>query len=383
MNLAAVLEGRWPWHIVDGNLESDQAAAAVAAVGERPHALVGISTMPGPQMVSAIEISLAIRRAHPSVPIVWGGYFPTIYPDAAINAPYVDYLVRGQGELTLLELLARLADAGPPSPTESARDVSGLGDVLGLTWKTQGQAMHNPERPGASPDVMPVLPYEKLPDINTYLRPSFLGARTAVYQAALGCRFKCEFCGVVSMWNGKTHLEGPDRLLHSLGMLKNRWGADGIQFYDNNFFDHEDSSLPVLDALGTLSMPWWCFARTDIMSRFSATTWEKIRRSRLRMAFFGAEAADNETLNRMKKGARVEHTLEVAVRCREYGVVPEFSFILGGPEDPEGQVEKTFAFIRRIKTSILTPRSFFSTTARRRSAIARRRCARPAPSTCR
>jgi hypothetical protein len=67
------------------------------------------------------------------------------------------------------------------------------------------------------------------------------------------------------------------------------------------------------------------------------------------MAFFGAEAADNETLNRMKKGARVEHTLEVAVRCREYGVVPEFSFILGGPEDPEDQIEKTFAFIRRIK----------------------------------
>jgi radical SAM superfamily enzyme YgiQ (UPF0313 family) len=375
LNLAAVLEGRWPWRIVDGNVEEDQVGAVLAAVGSRPHVLVGISTMPGPQMVSAIEISSALRRAYPSVPIVWGGYFPTIYPDAAINASYVDYLIRGQGELTLLELLARLPDAGSPSALDSSRDPSALRDVLGLTWKSDGQAVHNPERPGASPDAFPLLPYDSLPNIATYFRPTFLGSRTAVYQAALGCRFKCEFCGVVSMWNGKTHLEAPERLLHSLGMMKERWGADGIQFYDNNFFDREDTSQPVLDALGKLSMPWWCFARTDTLSRFSASTWEKIRKSRLRMAFFGAEAASDEILIRMKKGARVEHTLEVARRCREYGVVPEFSFILGGPEDPEDQIEKTFTFIRHIKT--LNPDSeivlqYYSPTPQRDRKAARR-----------
>ena len=73
--------------------------------------MVGVTVMPGPQVAPAIEISAAIRAAFPSVPIVWGGYFPTLYPDSAINAPYVDYLVRGQGEATLLDLLARLPDA--------------------------------------------------------------------------------------------------------------------------------------------------------------------------------------------------------------------------------------------------------------------------------
>ena len=57
-------------------------------------------------------MSTAIRDAHPHVPIVWGGYFPTLYPNSALNAAYVDYLVRGQGEDTLLELLERLPDAG-------------------------------------------------------------------------------------------------------------------------------------------------------------------------------------------------------------------------------------------------------------------------------
>ena len=342
LSLAAVLEGRFPWRIVDGNLDRDPIKTALAALAERPHQLAAISVMTGPQVVSAVEMSRAIRAAHPSLPIVWGGYFPSLYTSAAINAPYVDYLVRGQGERAILALLARLPDG------------SALSDVPRLSWKRDGEVVHNPEAPDISPNELPPLPYERLPSVRDYLRPSFLGSRTAVYQGALGCRFKCDFCGVVSMWNGKTLLEAPERLRVAMTMLRDRWGADAIQFYDNNFFDHEDTSVPILDVLGDLQMPWWCFARTDTLSRFSASTWEKIKKSRLRMAFFGAEAASDEVLNRMRKGARAHHTLEVAARCKEYGVIPEFSFILGGPmldgEEPEGQIEETFRFVRRIKT---------------------------------
>jgi len=151
------------------------------------------------------------------------------------------------------------------------------------------------------------------------------------------------------MWNGKTSLEGPDRLRLELGTLRDRWGADAVHFFDHNFFDREETSLPILDALVDLQMPWWCYARADTLANFKTATWEKIRRSRLRMAYIGAEAASDEVLARMRKGARVEHTLEVARRCREYGVIPEFSFVLGGPDDPEGEIEKTFEFIRRLK----------------------------------
>jgi anaerobic magnesium-protoporphyrin IX monomethyl ester cyclase len=368
LNLAAVLEGRWPWRIIDGNIDADPVGLALAALAEQPHALVGVTVMPGPQVPTAIEISSAIRTAFPAVPIVWGGYFPTLYPDSAINAPYVDYVVRGQGEQTLLELLAQLPDAGPPTALDSARDSTAIAGLAGLTWKRDGQPVHNSDRATIPPAALPLLPYHRLRDVRTYLRPSFMGARTAVHQAALGCRYKCDFCGVVSMWNGKTTLDLPERLSLSLGTLRDRWGADGIQFYDHNFFDREESSGPVLDVLATLGMPWWCYARADTLANFSTATWEKIRRSRMRMAYIGAEAASDEVLARMRKGTRVEHTFEVASRCREYGVIPEFSFVLGGPEDPEGEIEKTFTFIRRIK--VLNPRAeiilyFYSPTPQR------------------
>jgi anaerobic magnesium-protoporphyrin IX monomethyl ester cyclase len=348
LHLGAVLEGRREWRILDGNLGPIQ-SAALGALAERPHALVGVTVMPGPQVAPAIEISAAIRASFPSVPIVWGGYFPTLYPDSAINAPYVDYLVRGQGEGTLLELLARLDDAGPPTRLDSAADTTAIRDVAGLTWKRNGRAVHNPERALVDPDGLPPLPYERLDDMRGYLRPTFMGKRTAVHQAAVGCRFKCEFCGVVSMWNGKTRLDTPARLDSALRTLRDRWGADGLQFYDHNFFNREASSLPVLDVLAKIGLPWWCYARADTLARFSDSSWEAIRRSRLRMTYIGAETASDEALLRMRKGSRVDHTLEVAARCRQYGVIPEFSFVLGGPEDPEGDIDKTLAFIRKIK----------------------------------
>ena len=348
LHLAAVLEGQRPWQILDGNL-GPIVLSALEALRARPHAFVGVTVMPGPQVVTAIAISAAIRAAFPEVPIGWGGYFPTLYPASAINAPYVDYLIRGQGEGTLLELLDRLPAAGAPTARDSATDARAMEDVRGLTWKRDGAAVHNPERAVIPPETFPRLPYERV-DMKAYLLTTFMGRRTAVHQHALGCRFKCGFCGVVSMWNGTTLLDGPARLDESLRTLRDRWGADGVQFFDHNFFDREETSLPVLDVLAKLAMPWWCYARADTMARFSTSTWETLRRSRLRMAYIGAETSSDDVLSRMHKGSRVDHTLEVTARCREAGVIPELSFVLGGPGDPEAEIENTFRFIRKIKS---------------------------------
>jgi anaerobic magnesium-protoporphyrin IX monomethyl ester cyclase len=362
LHLASVLEGQRPWRILDGNFESELVESAIAALRERPHALVGVTVMPGPQVAPAIAISAAIRRAVPDVPIVWGGYFPTLYPDAAINASYVDVIVRGQGEQALLDLLS-----------SDLHDESALSAIKGISWKRNGQTVHNPDSAIVDPQTLPALPYAGLGEVQRFMPPSFLGSRTAVYQAALGCRYRCSFCGVVSMWNGHTVLDAPARVLNAGRELRDRWGADSMQFFDHNFFDREETSLPMIDALETLRLPWWCYARADTLARFETATWEKLRRSRLRMVYVGAESGSDAALAQMKKGSRVEHTVEVVRRCREYGVVPELSFMLGGPDDPEGEIESTFAFIRHIKT--LHPEAeivlyYYSPTPQRRRGAA-------------
>ena len=349
LSLGAALEGKAPYRLLDGNLDPDVEATLLAALGEAPHALVGMTVMPGPQVGPAIALSEAVKRRHPKVPVVWGGYFPTLYPASAINAPYVDVVVRGPGEETLPHLAAILPSAGPPGSLSSAADASILRGIPGITWKDARAVVHNADRPFRPPDELPPYPFGRLGDPARWLRPTALGRRTGVHQAAVGCRYRCSFCGVVSMFDGKTILSSAARVAAAVRRLKHELGADAVQFYDNNFFDREESSIPVLEALVPVGLPWWCYARPDALAEFSARTWDLLRRSGLKMAYVGAEAASDEALRRMHKGAKVEQTLEVARRCRENGIVPEFSFVLGGPEDPEGEIEKTLAFVRRLK----------------------------------
>ena len=107
MALAAVLEGREEYGIVDGNLDENPTATILDLIRQYEVELLGVSVMPGPQMAAAMTSCKEIRSQHPKLPIVWGGYFPSIYSDSALNARYVDYVVRGQGEDTLLELHRR------------------------------------------------------------------------------------------------------------------------------------------------------------------------------------------------------------------------------------------------------------------------------------
>ncbi len=340
LTLAAGLEGKARCRIVDANFDDDATATLLSSLAAERPALVGVTVMPGPQVAPAIALSTAVRERHPDVPIVWGGYFPTLYPDAALAAPYVDVVVRGPGEATLADLLAALG---------AAKGARSLANVTGISWKAGGRVVHNAERPLGPPDALPPLPYELLGDVSRFLQPTYLGLRTAVHQAAIGCRHRCSFCGVVSMFDGKTLLPPAERVARDLLVLKERHGADAVQFYDHNFFDREETTVPLAEALSRVGLPYWCYARTDALARFPARTWELVKRSGLRMVFMGAEAASDEALRRMHKGARVDETLEATRRCREAGIVPELSFVLGGPGDAEDEIETTLRFIRKLK----------------------------------
>ena len=335
--LAAVLEGREEYRIVDGNVESDSTSTILRLIDQHAVDLLGVTVMPGPQMAAAMEASREIRRVHPKVPIVWGGYFPSIYPDATLNARYVDFAVRGQGEDTLLELLGSLRGSGR------------LEDILGLSYKDAfALHRHNPERPMKGPDAFPWSPYHRI-SVQEYLRPSFFGKRTAVHHASIGCPFRCSFCGVHAAYGTREKMESPARTAAILTHLVTKYGADSVQFYDMNFFMREDHARELADHLTPLHLRWWCEARVDVMCKYSDATLDSLRRAGCTMIFFGAESGSDWALQEMKKGITTEQTLLVASRMRQFGIIPEFSFVVGNPNDPERDTNATLRFIRKIK----------------------------------
>lgn len=337
LSVAAVLEGHEDYTIVDGNLDPHPTETIAVLVREQPVEMLAVTVMPGPQTKSAVESCHGLRRRFPHVPIAWGGYFPSNYTDAALNAPYVDFAVRGQGEDTFLELIQAL---------RGRRDFAG---IAGLSYKSRdGNHQHNRERRMKALDDFPRYPYHRIP-VEKYLLPTFLGKRTGVHQASIGCPFRCNFCGVATFSGSREKMESPARTEAMLRHLTNDYGVDAIQFYDNNFFLREDHTRELADRLAPLGMRWWCEGRTDIMMRYSDKTWEAIRRAGCAMIFYGAESGSDETLKEMKKDLRAEDTLALASRIRRFGIIPEFSIIFGNPKDPERDTQECIRFIRKLK----------------------------------
>lgn len=335
--VAAVLEGKEDYAIVDGNLDPHPTESLIARIRERPVELLAVTVMPGPQTVGAGASCREIRARFPELPIVWGGYFASNYTAAALNAGYVDYAVRGQGELTLLELL------------EAIRGHRELKTIAGLSYKdSDGRPRHNPERPLRSLDDFPWYPYHRVP-VEKYLLPTFLGRRTTVHQASIGCPFRCNFCGVVNFSGSREKMESPARTGDILRHLAQTYGVDAVQFYDNNFFLREDHTRELADRIAPLNLRWWCEGRADIMMGYADATFEAIRRAGCAMIFFGAESGSNEILKEMNKDLCAEDTLALATRIRRFGIIPEFSIIFGNPKDPEGDTRDCIRFIRQLK----------------------------------
>jgi len=338
--LGAVLEGKHDYQIVDGNLEADPVAAIDRIVRATGADVLGVTVMPGPQLSQAVPQCRRLKQLHPRLIIVWGGYFPTQHYEACLRAEYVDYVVRGHGELTFLALLDALRDGRDPS------DLAGLACRQAAT----GKVIANPMAPIPHPDQLPGFPYQRI-DLRRYIRSTFLGRRTLPHHSSYGCPFFCNFCAVVNMVNGRWVAQSAERTAHVVRSLVREWSLDAIEFYDNNFFVHEARTADFAARIRDLNISWWGESRIDTLLKYPDRTWTVMRDSGLKMVFMGAESGSDETLQRMNKGgtASTDKTLAIAAKMRQYGIIPEFSFVLGNPPDPEADVRQTLEFIRRVK----------------------------------
>jgi len=344
MAIGAALPPREDWEIVDGNRPSVDVAQTISAMVESrrattdPVRAIAFTVMPGPQLANAVPLTKAIKARYPEIPTVWGGNFGSLYPEPVLRAPYVDWLVRGQGEQTFVELLDVLGGRRDPA------------EVAGLCFRKADGSHHlGAERRWVGPDELPPPPYHKI-DVADYLRPTFLGRRSGVYQASIGCPYACNFCGVISVFGRREQVQKPARTAEHLGFLAREYGMDSVHFYDNNFFLNDAQAREIADQMAPLGLRWWVEARVDALLRFSDSTWRRLKRAGLTMVFCGAESGSDQVLRKMHKDITAAQILEAAARTREHGIIPEFSFVFGDPDQPEQEIENTLAFIRKLKS---------------------------------
>lgn len=340
LSIGAMLEGWQEYRIVDGNLCDDPLPALRKLVSEDGCSILAVTVMPGRQVRQAQAVSRSLKAEFPQLKIIWGGYFPTMYPNASMSAPYVDFLLRGHSEEALVALVKALGDD------------NGWRNQAGLSFRNpaSGDVVHNPIGPVPDLNQLPDYPYHRLP-MEQYVLNTFLGSRTLSHHASYGCPFTCNFCGVVNMVNGRYSAQSPESLERSVQTLVRDYGANAIQFYDNNFFVSEKRSAEICERLIKYDISWWSYGRVDTLMKYSDRTWSLMRDSGLKMIYVGVEAGSDETLARMNKGGKqtTDLGLEIARRMKHYGIVPEMSFVIACPPDPDADVDRTFEYIRRIK----------------------------------
>ncbi len=323
--------------IVDGNVNRNPLPDLRNILSRTGRPILAVSVMPGQQMINAIQHSRILKREFPRLVVIWGGYFPSMHTDATLHSTYVDYVLRGQGERSFPQLLAAIL---------SDKSVE---NIPNLSYRMQDDIKHNPGLPIFDPESRPLFPYHKV-DMKAYAIPTFVGTRTYCHESSAGCPHKCNFCGVVDVFNSRWKAESVDRTIEVLTLLKDRYGMNGLEFHDSDFFVSEKRVVALAEKICPLDIKWWAEGRVDTLLNYSAETWKLMQRSGLSMIFFGAESGFDETLELMDKpGVTAEKTRAVASLCKKYSVKSEFSFVMGSnPQKTEQDIDATIRLIYEL-----------------------------------
>lgn len=346
LQLGAALEGRYDYVFVDGNRENDPWETISNYLESGGYKYFGCTTMPALQLKQAIPFSKKIRENFPEIVIIWGGYFATNQHKSVLNSDHVDYVVAGAGDVAFPSLLDAL------EANESVENINNL------IHKQDSQIINTPKETLIDQDALPPLPYEKLNEaypIQEYLGNTFLGSRTAAYHSSVGCPFTCSFCAVVPIYNARWRGKSAANIFKDIKYLKERFGANAIEFHDNNFFVSENRAVEFAKLIKPENIFWWGEARIDTVHKYSDESLRLIREAGCKMIFFGAETGNDEVLQKMNKGGTQtsRQIKEFAARLAKFDIIPEYSFVLGTPAETSQkmmqQIDEDIRFIKEIK----------------------------------
>ncbi len=304
----------------------------------RGAALLGISCMTGPQIHFGLEAARAVRAAGLKLPVVWGGYHPSILPEQTSQNRFVDAVVRGQGELTMLEL------AGKVSQGED------FADIDGVTFTRGGETVSNPDRPVADINEFPRLPYEKLRNPRQYLNNMHVGSRAINYVSSQGCPARCQFCAEPLVYGRAWRAYKPDRVLADLEFLKSSLDVNGIMYFDSTYFVKEQRAREISVGMVErgLKLGWAANARAPQLGKFSGDTFDILKESGLWAFLVGAESGSESQLEAMHKDISPEDILTAARVASRHDIKITYSFIVGFPGEAEAEIEETWRVMEEV-----------------------------------
>ncbi len=313
--------------VVDAAIAPDYRARIQREI--RDALCLGVSVLTGPMIRGAIEVAMAAKLQRPELPVVFGGWHPTLLPDQTLREPFVDIVVRGQGEMTLLEVAEALADSKP------------LDMIAGISWKNHGVPTQNLERRVLPLDLLPPPAFD-LTDFDAYERAG--GARILAYATSVGCPYACNYCTDMVVYKRRFNALPAERVVQEMTGLVLRYGIDEVALLDSNFPVDLPRALAIARGIRDSGVKFrWTFqASTDFLCRMSLEDVRLLAESGVSHMGFGTESTSASVLKLMnKRHQRVNEMYETARRGDLAGIRITFNLIFGYPGETEADRAET------------------------------------------
>lgn len=297
---------------------------------------LGISVVTGPMIKDTVDVARAVKKWNPEFPVILGGWHPSLLPVQTLEASYVDYIVRGQGEESILELV------------ECIRNNESPDDVRGIGFKRDGKTHLTPERALKTLDIMPPKAYH-LADFDAYER--VCGRRWAMYVSSLACPFNCAYCTNAGVYGRKWNALPVEQVVEETIDLTERYRLELLWMADDNFLVDLDRALKIAEGLirAGASFKWSIQATTNLTARLTIEELSLLRRSGMHQVCQGIETASAKVMKLMNKGFQdLGDIYQSTERCIEAGVIPSFNIIFGFPGEGENERRETLNFMMDV-----------------------------------
>ncbi len=325
------------WHLMGDEIED-----ALPVIKAREPIWIGMSVLSGMTTYWAAQYSKRFRLEMPGTPIVWGGPHASAAPEECLREDYIDYVVRGEGEVTSVELSDALLTRGD------------VGPIMGLGFTDKEKPMLNFARPLVEDIDQFELNWELL-DLRAYQTTSYkqtVGKQSVAFFSSRGCPYKCAFCSTPRYTGKSFRAHSPAFVERNLSYLKDRYGFNSVYFSDDNFMTDRARGLEVIRRVTNLGISVDTLdvrlnqLNDEVMAGFSEMGAQGI--------FFGWESANNRVLKLMRKGLTIELIKEKALLFKKHGITAWASSIIGVPTETREEIFNTVDFSMWLRDTLPT-----------------------------
>ncbi|MBN1270834.1 MAG: B12-binding domain-containing radical SAM protein [Candidatus Aminicenantes bacterium] len=314
--------------IIDELLHTDWRKQVLEEIEKKP-TFFGVTSMTGRQIKHGLEFSGFVKK-YSNIPVVWGGIHPSLFPEQTLRHETIDYIVKGEGEETVIELLDHL------------KNKSKVEKIRGLGYKKNNQIFLNQNRPFPQLDDLPDINFSLI-DVNRYTGKRFGSRRSFELCTSRGCPHRCAFCYNVHYYRCTWRTKSIDRIFKALHTLIDTYDIDGLTWREDNFFVDKKRVQKIADRIvkENISIKWHADCRIDYVYFYENSFMELLKKSGCHTLTFGAESGSNTILESINKGITREQILEVKKKMSKHHVYQNYHFMMGLPDETEEDINKT------------------------------------------